>query len=87
MILTDKNTNKVKITKNTNILELTTKYPEAGNVLTAFGLNCVGCFASQFDTIGNGAEIHGMHPDELEELIDEVNKVINGEISAEEYKL
>ena len=66
-----------KITRESNIAELVMEHPEVSEVLLAFGLHCVGCFASQFDTIGQGAEIHGMPDDEINELLDEVNKVIN----------
>lgn len=68
---------KIKITKESNIAELVNNYPEAVDVLTAFGLHCVGCFASAFDTIGEGAEIHGMTTAEIEEMLEEVNKVLN----------
>lgn len=87
MIYIDPDTKKVIITKDTNILELTSKYPDAAEVLSAFGLHCVGCFASQFDTIEQGAEIHGMYEEEIDELIDEVNKVINNEVDVSEYKI
>ena len=66
-----------KVTRETNIAILVDKYPEATEVLMAFGLHCVGCFASQFDTIGEGAELHGMMDDEIDEMIGEVNLVIN----------
>jgi hybrid cluster-associated redox disulfide protein len=46
------------------------------DVLMAFGLHCVGCFANAFDTIGQGARIHGMHEEEIKELISEIKKVI-----------
>ncbi len=68
---------KIKITKESNIAELVNNYPEAVEVLTAFGLHCVGCFASAFDTIDEGAEIHGMTTAEIEEMLEEVNKVLN----------
>ncbi len=68
---------KIKITKETNIAELVNNHPDAVEVLTAFGLHCVGCFASAFDTIGEGAEIHGMIDEEIEEMLEEVNRVLN----------
>lgn len=68
---------KYKVNRETNIAELVDNYPEAVDVLMAFGLHCVGCFASQFDTIGEGAMIHGMMDEEIDEMIDEVNLVLN----------
>ena len=68
--------NKPKVTRESNIADIVFKYPEAAEVMASFGLNCVGCFASAFDTIGQGAQIHEMDEDEVEELINEINKVI-----------
>lgn len=65
-----------KVTKDSNIADIVFKYPQAAEVLTAFGLHCVGCFASSFDTIEQGAQIHEMDEEEVNELIDEINKVI-----------
>lgn len=71
-----KNEESFKVTRETNIAELVFKYPQVADVLLAFGLHCVGCFASQFDTIGEGAQIHGMPDEEVDEMIEEVNSVI-----------
>lgn len=81
--MTEKTQNKknkkelVKITKDMNLGEVVYKYPETAEVLTDYGLHCVGCFANSFDTIETGAKIHGMGDDEVEEMIDRVNEVIN----------
>ena len=81
--MTEKTQNKkskkelVKITKDMNLGEVVYKYPETAEVLTDYGLHCVGCFANAFDTIEAGAKIHGMSDDEVEEMIDRVNEVIN----------
>ena len=80
--MTEKTQNKknkkelVKITKDMNLGEVVYKYPETAEVLTDYGLHCVGCFANAFDTIEAGAKIHGMSDDEVEEMIDRVNEVI-----------
>ena len=66
----------LKVTKETNIAQLVFEHPEVAEVLQAFGLHCVGCFASSFDTIGQGAEIHGMPKEEIDEMIEEVNKIV-----------
>lgn len=81
--MTEKKQNKknkkeiVNITKDMNLGEVVYKYPETAEVLTDYGLHCVGCFANAFDTIEAGAKIHGMSDDEIEEMIDRVNEVIN----------
>ena len=70
---------KVELDKNANIAEVVFKYPKAAEVFAAFGLHCVSCFASQFDTIEQGAKLHGMIAEEAEEMIEEANKIINKE--------
>ncbi len=67
----------VKITKDMNLGEVVYKYPESAEVLTDYGLHCVGCFANAFDSIEAGAKIHGMSDDEIEEMVERVNEVIN----------
>jgi len=68
---------EIIITKDMNLGEVVFKYPEAAEVLTDYGLSCVGCFASSFDTIEQGAKIHQLSEEELQEMIDRINEVIN----------
>ena len=68
---------EIVITKEMNLGEVVFKYPEAAEVLTDYGLSCVGCFASSFDTIEQGAKIHQLSDEELQEMIDRINEVIN----------
>lgn len=65
------------ITRDSNIADIVFKYPEVAEVLNSFGLHCIGCFASAFDTVGQGAEIHGMSDDEIDEMLMEANDVLN----------
>lgn len=68
--------NNYKVTKQTNIAELINKYPDTAEVLLSYGLHCVGCMASTFDSIEAGAKIHGMEDEEIEEMIERINEVI-----------
>ena len=68
---------RVVITKDMNLAEVVSKYPESAEVLMDFGLHCVGCGASSFDTIEMGAKVHGMSDKEMAEMLDRVNEVIN----------
>lgn len=78
-----------KITRKNNIAELISKHPESIEILLSFGLHCVGCMASHFDTIEEGARSHQLMDEEIDEMIDEINLVINnlsikdGEVSNE----
>ena len=66
----------IKISKNTLINSLLEKHPEAAEILMAYGLHCVGCHFSEFDTIEDGAAMHGMSDEEIEFMIRDVNKMI-----------
>ncbi|OGC51842.1 hypothetical protein A2982_03895 [candidate division WWE3 bacterium RIFCSPLOWO2_01_FULL_39_13] len=68
---------QTKVTEKSNIAELVSNHPEAAEVMMAFGLHCIGCFASQFDTVEQGAKVHGMPKEEIKEMIGEINRVIN----------
>lgn len=64
------------ITRDTNILYIVNEYPLAVDVFTAFGLHCTTCIASAFDTVYDGAKLHGMDDEEIDEMIEEANKVL-----------
>ena len=49
-------------------------YPEAIDVLMAAGMHCLGCAASQMESIEDAAMVHGI---DSELLINAVNQVID----------
>lgn len=65
-----------KITKDMNLGQIVFIYPEAAEVLLDYGLHCVGCFASEFDTIEMGARVHGMSDEEVDEMLERINEVV-----------
>jgi hybrid cluster-associated redox disulfide protein len=70
------NTDKEKITKDSNLAEVIYKHPESEEVLVDYGLHCVGCIASAFDTIEAGAKVHGLSDKEIQEMVERINEVI-----------
>jgi len=70
----NKDTNK--ITKDTNIAKLVFKYPQISEIMLDYGLYCAGCFASAFDTIGEGSKIHGLSDSEIDEMVERINDEI-----------
>ena len=66
----------VKITKDTNLADLIFKYPETAEILLDYGLHCVGCVASSFDSVEAGAKIHGYSDKEVSEMVVRINEVI-----------
>ena len=68
------NKSKIKYVKaGMTFSEIIENFPEAIGVLLEKGMHCVGCPMSQMETLGQGAEAHGM---DVKELIKEINKVI-----------
>ncbi len=65
------------ITKDTNLAELVDKYPLLAQVLAReYGLHCVSCFAAGFDTLEEGAKLHGYDDKDIKEIIDYLNEVL-----------
>ncbi|MDO5714311.1 MAG: DUF1858 domain-containing protein [Tissierellia bacterium] len=53
------------IRKDMLIGELIREKPEAIPVLMSFGMGCVGCPASQMESLEEAAMVHGFNVDEL----------------------
>ena len=66
----------MNITKQTPIKGLLKKHPEAAEILMAYGLQCVNCHFSEFDTLEDGAKIHGLSDEDIKMIIKDVNKII-----------
>lgn len=65
-----KKVGKVKIKAEMTIAEIIRKKPEAVHKLMIMGMGCVGCHMSQFETLRQGAEAHGI---DVDELLEEIN--------------
>ncbi len=58
------------IEKTTTIGELLNTAPEKADILLEAGMHCLGCPASQAETIEEACEVHGI---DVEELIKKLN--------------
>jgi len=61
------------IRSNTTINEILQKYPETIKFFNDLNMSCSGCFAVNFDTLENGALMHGM---DVNLLVDKLKKFI-----------
>ncbi len=61
----------MKIEKTTKIGELLENAPEKAEILLNAGMHCLGCPASQEETIEEACMVHGI---DVEEIIKELNK-------------
>lgn len=63
-----------KITKDMNIGDAVKSNPETAKVFMEHGMHCIGCIASQFETIEQGAKAHGMSDEDIDKMIEKANK-------------
>lgn len=61
----------MKIEKDTKIGEIVEKAPEKVEILLDVGMHCLGCPASQAETLEEACLVHGI---EVEELIEKLNQ-------------
>ena len=61
----------MEIKKDITIGELLEKAPEKAEVLLNAGMHCLGCPASQSETLEEACEVHGI---DVEEILKELNK-------------
>ena len=59
------------INKDIKIGELLNKYPEKAQILLDAGMHCLGCPASQEETLQEACEVHGI---DVNEVLEELNK-------------
>ena len=62
----------MKITKDMNIIEVVQRYPDTAMVFMYAGMGCFGCHAANFESIEEGALVHGIDPDRLVEALNEI---------------
>lgn len=63
-----------KVTKEMLLADVIQLHPHSAEIMLEYGLHCVGCFANQFDTVEQGALIHGISEEDISEMIDRINK-------------
>lgn len=61
----------MEINKEMTIGELLEKHPDKAEILLDNGMGCLGCPASQAETIEEACEVHGI---DVEDLIAQLNK-------------
>lgn len=61
----------MKFNKDTKIGELLEIAPEKAEILMEAGMHCLGCPASQAETLEEACEVHGI---DVNELLEDLNK-------------
>ena len=60
----------MEINKSTTIGEILEKAPEKAEILLEVGMHCIGCPASQMETLEEACEVHGI---DVEEVVEKLN--------------
>ncbi|MCW8965938.1 MAG: DUF1858 domain-containing protein [Candidatus Pacearchaeota archaeon] len=63
-----------KITEKTKLSELIEINPNAGGILFAHGLHCIGCGFAAMETLEQGCLAHGMTKEQVKELVEKLNE-------------
>lgn len=61
----------MKFSKDTKIGEILEVAPEKAEILLSAGMHCLGCPASQEETLEEACAVHGIN---VESLVEELNK-------------
>ncbi|HJX05246.1 MAG TPA: DUF1858 domain-containing protein [Candidatus Nanoarchaeia archaeon] len=67
---------KALITKDMLIGEIASTYPETIEVMFKHGMHCVGCGMTAYESLEQGCLAHGLDQEEIDKLVEEMNKVI-----------
>ena len=70
------------ITEKTLISALIDEHPEVAEILMSYGLHCVGCHFSEFDTLEDGAMMHGLSDEDVEMMVRDINEAVNEKVNA-----
>ncbi len=62
------------IHKDMTVGEVVEKYPQCVQIMLDYGLHCVGCHASTWETLEQGTMGHGMSDEMFQEMLVELNK-------------
>ena len=60
----------MEFNKGTRIGEILEKAPEKAEILLQVGMHCIGCPASQMETLEEACEVHGI---DVEDVVEKLN--------------
>lgn len=61
----------MKIEKTTTIGEILENEPDKIDILLEAGMHCIGCPASQMETLEEACAVHGI---DVDEIVEQINK-------------
>ena len=64
------------ISKDMMLGDIVSNYPESVPVITGYGLHCIGCHISPFETLEQGCKGHGVPDEMIDELLNDANEAV-----------
>lgn len=68
---------KQNVNRMMTLGEVVDQFPAAADIMMKYGLHCIGCHVSAWETVEQGAMAHGMSPDTIDTMIKEINATIS----------
>jgi hybrid cluster-associated redox disulfide protein len=69
---------KITINPDISIADLAEQYPQVVDLLVYdYGFHCIGCFVAEFETLQEGAVVHGIQGDDFVKLLQQINDLVN----------
>ena len=78
--------NDMVVNKNTRINEILNAYPEAMKFFNEKQMSCGSCFAVKFDTLENGALMHGMEVTTLIGQLEQFLEALPAHLASTQHK-
>lgn len=76
---------KQYIKPETSIQDISEQFPDIADYLVdEYGFHCTHCFLSEFESLEEGAAVHGIFDEDFQELLDEVNHMARQVIKMKE---
>jgi hydroxylamine reductase len=68
---------KQLITKKMLIGEIVQKHPETMTIMFEYGLHCIGCHVSAYESLEQGCLVHGLTKKQVDEMVEKMNKLVS----------
>lgn len=68
------------VRRDMKIGDVIKEWPDIAPIMLSYGLHCVGCHVSGFETIEQGCMGHGMPVEMLDELMEELNMFVQEQV-------
>lgn len=65
------------VNKDMTLGDVVKQFPAAAGIMMKYGLHCIGCHVSEYETVEQGAQSHGMSNKEIEKMLNDINDTIN----------